>query len=164
MALVIDATVGGAASNSYVTLAEAEAYFLTRLNVDSWTGTDDIKNRAISQASLRIDFEEFEGERYTTTQALKWPRTEMTIDNKTYPVDEIPVAIKNATYELALYMLGKDMTAANTNDAYDSVKLGPLEVDFNTVQPSNNELPPYVLDYLTPFLDNNPGIVEVFRG
>jgi len=164
MALEIDATVGGTDSNSYVTLVEAEAYFLTRLNVDNWTGTDDVKNRAISQASLRVDFEEFEGERYTTTQALKWPRTEMTIDNKTYPVDEIPLGVKTAVYELAIYMLSTDMTAADSNDAYDSVKLGPLEVDFNTIQPANNELPPYVLDYLTPFLDNNPGVVEVFRG
>ncbi len=39
MPLVIDATVGGASSNSFVTLAGAQAYMDSRLNVDAWTGT-----------------------------------------------------------------------------------------------------------------------------
>ena len=44
MALVIDATVGGISSNSYVTLAEAETYFLSDYHSDAWDAltTDDL--------------------------------------------------------------------------------------------------------------------------
>lgn len=167
MALVIDATIGGANSNSYVSLAEAETYFSGRLNADAWNNaaTDDIKNRALAMATQRIDFESFIGSRVTSTQALKWPRTDLPyFDGVTYSSAEIPTDIKKATYELALYMLSKDMSAADGNDAYDSIKVGPINIDFADSQPSNNKLPPFVMRLLDQFKEYSLGIISVSRG
>ena len=76
MAATIDATVGGENSNSYATLAEAQAYFDERLNVDSWTAAStDTQNRSLIQATRIIDASyEWQGERASSTQALDWPR------------------------------------------------------------------------------------------
>lgn len=154
MALTLDATVGGASSNSYVTLAEATTYFEARLNVTDWTGaaSDDIRNRALAMATQRIDFEEYMGNRAAETQALKFPRSDLPlIDGVGWESTEIPIDIKTATYELAIYMLGKDMTAANDDQALDALKIGPIGIDFSVSQPSNDKLPPFVTQLLRPY-------------
>ncbi len=56
MAATIDATLQGASANSYVTLAEANAYFETTPDDSTWTDkTDDQKNRALISANRFID-------------------------------------------------------------------------------------------------------------
>ena len=60
MAATIDATLQGASANSYVTLADANAYFETTPDDSTWVNkTDDQKNRAIISATRFID--DFEG-------------------------------------------------------------------------------------------------------
>ena len=74
MAVTIDATAGGADANSYITLAQADAYVEAMINstdVSKWdTGTDDNRNRALAAAAQRLDRERFLGARATDTQAL----------------------------------------------------------------------------------------------
>lgn len=54
--MAIDATVGSASANSYVTLAEAEAYFADRLRVDAWTGASSAdKEKALLTACRHIE-------------------------------------------------------------------------------------------------------------
>ena len=102
MAAVIDATLSGASANSYVTLAAANTYFETVPNSGTWTDkTDDQKNRALISATRWIDALSFYGDRCTTTQALKWPRDEYTVDGIDLACSLIPDPIKVATYELA---------------------------------------------------------------
>ena len=71
MAATIDATLQGASANSYVTLAEANAYFETVPHDEHWTGSDDAKNRVLITATRYLDNFEYHGERCTTTQALE---------------------------------------------------------------------------------------------
>ncbi len=53
--LEIDATVAGADSNSYVTMAEADAYFAGRLHADAWdTATQADKEKALVSACRDI--------------------------------------------------------------------------------------------------------------
>ena len=65
MAVTIDATAGGANANSYITLAQADAYVEAMINstdVSKWdTGTDDNRNRALAAAAQRLDRERFLG-------------------------------------------------------------------------------------------------------
>ncbi len=79
MAVTIDATAGGANANSYMTLAQADAYVEAMINstdVSKWsTGNEDSRNRALAAAAQRLDRERFIGARATNTQALQWPRT-----------------------------------------------------------------------------------------
>jgi len=54
--VAIEATVGGENSNSYITLAEAEAYFAERLHADAWAGASEAdKEKALLTACRRIE-------------------------------------------------------------------------------------------------------------
>ena len=63
MAISINATVGNASANSYVTLSEANAIvegLILDDDVSAWDGSnDDNKNRALFTATQRIDRERF---------------------------------------------------------------------------------------------------------
>ena len=79
MPISINATVGSASANSYITLADAQAIvdgFVEDADVTAWaSATTDQKNRALFTATQRLDRERFLGARATDTQALQWPRT-----------------------------------------------------------------------------------------
>ncbi|MFB3880946.1 MAG: DnaT-like ssDNA-binding protein [Armatimonadota bacterium] len=54
--MAIDATVGGLQSNSYVSLAEAEAYFAARLRAEAWSASSEAdKEKALLTACRRIE-------------------------------------------------------------------------------------------------------------
>ena len=176
MAAVIDATLSGASANSYVTLAAANTYFETVPNSGTWTDkTDDQKNRALISATRWIDALSFYGDRCTTTQALKWPRDEYTVDGIDLACSLIPDPIKVATYELAR-ALANDTDAivgtTGTNGIYDAVELGDLKVKYNkTSQTSgviNNvfDVYPWLQTYLGPYCMGGAAnyAVRLFRG
>ena len=103
---IIDATIAGSASNAYVTLAFADAYFADTLEGREWLGFGrEERARALISATRKID-EEF---RYygrphdtTTPQALKFPRDG---DYDSEGSLRIPDGIEYATCELALHLL-----------------------------------------------------------
>ena len=135
MPATIDATLGGASANSYVTLAGADAYFETVPDSSTWTAkTTDQKNRALISATRWIDVLSFYGARCSETQALKWPREDYTVDGIELACTLIPEAIKTATYELAR-ALANDTNAitgtTGTTGIPDEVELGELRVKYN---------------------------------
>ena len=79
MAITLDATVGGANANTYITLSDANTFIEGLvLNDDTvaWDNSStDNKNRALFTAAQRIDREKFLGARVADTQALEWPRS-----------------------------------------------------------------------------------------
>jgi len=176
VAAVIDATLGGASANSYVTLADADAYFETTPDSGTWTDkTNDQKNRALISATRWIDALSFYGARCGTTQALKWPREDYTVDGIDLACTLIPVGIKVATYELAR-ALANDTDAitgsTGTTGIYDQVELGELKVKYNkTSQTSgviNNvfDVYPWLQTYLGPYCMGGAAnyAVRLFRG
>lgn len=144
MPVVIDATVGGAAANSYITLAEAENYAQTELDISAWTGaTTDRKNRSLVSATRYIDFLQFIGERASTTQALDWPRSDVETSERTYPSNAIPSEIKRATFDVALALLQeivvvgkqkgtKSLIPGIPNDSLKRLKLDVMEIEWRT--------------------------------
>lgn len=133
MAATIDATLKGTAANSYVTLAEANAYFETVPHDEHWTGSDDAKNRVLITATRYLDNFEYYGERCSTTQALKWPRKEYKVDGVKIDCTFIPQPVKNATFELAHSLLYKGealVGTTGTQGTYEEVELGDLKVKF----------------------------------
>lgn len=133
MAATIDATLKGTAANSYVTLAEANAYFETVPHDEHWTGSDDKKNRALITATRYLDNFEYYGTRCSTTQALKWPRKDYKVDGVKIDETYIPQPIKNATFELAHSLLYKGealVGTTGTQGTYEQVELGDLKVKF----------------------------------
>ena len=133
MAATIDATLQGTAANSYVTLAEANAYFETVPHDEHWTGSDDAKNRVLITATRYLDNFEYYGERCSTTQALKWPRKEYKVDGVKIDCTFIPQPVKNATFELAHSLIHKGealVGTTGTQGTYEEVELGDLKVKF----------------------------------
>jgi hypothetical protein len=118
MALVIDATPAGLASNSYATLAEADQYHVERLHSEVWDDSDDAtKNAALVMATRLMDSMLLWAEYPTTVeQALQWPRSGMLSANQQYEIDpfEIPIELKRATAEFARQLITSD-TSANSD-------------------------------------------------
>jgi hypothetical protein len=116
--MAIDATVGGTASNSYVTVDRAtEILTGSRLRVTDWTDApngDEDREAALQWATFLIDtYYDFEGARRRNSgdnrQALSWPRYEAyDVDEVLIPYDEIPYRVERATSELALELLKRD--------------------------------------------------------
>lgn len=176
MAAVIDATLSGASANSYVTLAAANTYFETVPDSSTWTNkTDDQKNRALISATRWIDALSFYGDRCTTTQALKWPRNNYTVDGIDLACSLIPEGIKTATYELAR-ALANDTDAiigsTGTTGLYDQVELGELKVKYNKSSQSVGlvtnafDVYPWLQSYLGPYCMGGAAnyAVRLFRG
>ena len=136
MAATINATLSSASANSYVTLAEADAYFETVPSSTQWDNKqDDKKNRALIAATRWIDSFVFFGDRCDHGQALKFPRNNYQVDGVELACSTIPVNIKYAQYELAR-ALANDSEAMTGNVGTDGnieeVKLGDIQVKYNT--------------------------------
>ena len=124
MAITLDATIGGANANTYISLSDANSFIEGLvLNDDTvaWDNSStDNKNRALFTAAQRIDREKFLGSRVSDTQALEWPRSGvrkpdtytnlygLSFPNRLvadYYLDtEIPDRVKNAQVVLAVYL------------------------------------------------------------
>jgi len=176
VAAVIDATLGGASANSYVTLADADAYFETVPDSTDWVSkSTDQKNRALISATRWIDVLSFYGKRCSETQALKWPRKEYEVDGIELACTLIPFGIEVATYELAR-ALANDTDAitgsTGTTGIYDQVELGELKVRYksSSMTPGviNNvfDVYPWLQSYLGPYCIGGATnyAVRLFRG
>lgn len=148
------ATPGASNANSYLTQAEADAYFETRLHVDAWDDADD-KERALMMATRVLDRmglpykyyvpsakgvaahyrtrPQWTGAVATTTQALAWPRTGMTDRNgNAIASNVVPVELKEATAELAMQLITADRTLDNdvSVQGITSLRAGPVALSF----------------------------------
>ena len=82
---------------SYMTVAEADIYFVTRLNVTVWTDSkSDQKTIALAEATTMINQLNYKGNKYLSTQTNEFPR-----GNDTTTPDQI----KEACAEIALSLL-----------------------------------------------------------
>ena len=185
MAITIDATVGGASANSYLTLNDANDLIdglIQNDDVTAWaSATDDQKNRALYTAAQRIDRERFLGARATDTQSLQWPRTGVRKPDtyiNTYSVGfpfrittdyftdtEIPDQVKKAQAELAVYLNNnKDGLGLSGLEDYKNVKIGSLDVTPNNYGATGaDRIPPMVERYFTGLRISGPGNIAVKR-
>jgi len=174
VALVIDATAGGANSNSFVTLAVAETYMEGRGNKSTWdAASDGEKNIALVEATRDLDAVSYDGYRATGTQALAWPRQwAIDVDDPTYnyfDTNEIPVRIQNATCELAFQYIAAGTTDVAAIDSKTNIKrkkVDVLETEYfsSTDTPTGLARYPRVLTWITPLMANQGLTTEVIRG
>lgn len=133
--LTVIETPADPAANSYVTLAEADAYMATRLHSEAWaTFTDDQKNGSIISATSWLDAcFIWTGTPTTVTQRLGWPREGMFTRNNV-PIDamELPFDLKKATSEFAMSLATAQRTADNdaANQGISEMKAGPVTLKF----------------------------------
>lgn len=129
--MALTTTIGGAASDSYVTLAEWAAY----ATAQGWTatGTDAAQEAVLRRAALAVDVSyTFVGLRQYQDQRRQWPRTWTGIvDGWPIDPDTIPEAVKDAQCELA-YVIQNGADPLATYDGAVSAersKVGPIEED-----------------------------------
>lgn len=161
MSLTIDATVGDAAANSYVTEAEMTAYCEGRLQGATWTGAD-AQLPALVEATRDLTRLAWKGVRVDLVQALAWPRTGVVNpddpDQGEFDDDVIPQRVKDATCELALqYLLaGTDPAAVDANAAVIRKKVDVLETEYAApvLRPQGLARYPRVIALVAPLTDN----------
>lgn len=104
--MAIDATISGASSNSYLTVAEADSFANSDLgqNAKDWlSATDDTKEAALIRATDEIDGEVGRvSASALTTQALLFPRY---TDRNAAGALILPSRLKRATYLQAAFLL-----------------------------------------------------------
>jgi len=140
--MIVESGEGLVDSNSYVSLEDAENYFLERLYIDTWgEATDSEKEASLIMGTRSIDINfEFRGEKTNGTQALKFPRSGITIFSYEVPSNSIPILIKNAVCEMALSHLKNDQYSKAESDV-TSIKLGggAIGIDFSGGDVSDTE-------------------------
>lgn len=164
MSVTIVATAGASNANSYVTLAEANAYFDARVPLTPpWADDVELDTAALVMAARVLDSMLSEHRRLvrqsyrggvvkyylvsphwtgtptTTTQALAWPRDSM-FDalGRVILNTVIPQGLKNAQCELAGQLRKSDRTIDNdvSVQGVSSVKAGSVSVTFkDTIEP-----------------------------
>lgn len=131
--MAIDATAGGASSNSYVSLEEADDYFEVHPQAAAWAALTEIeKETGLRRAAFQIDQLRFHGRRRLSTQALQWPRDYKGL----WPL--IPPAIRNAACEQAVAIArnpatgGRGRRAQLQLEGVQSFTIGELTEVFHT--------------------------------
>ena len=118
--MAIDSTVGGAAANSYVTLAEAVTYMGCRFGTTSFDNLSSAdKEKALVQATREIDRHRFHGYRNSMVQALQFPRAYPYSSDEPMvaTVATVPITIKHATCEQALAIAQNASTGGTSQRA-----------------------------------------------
>jgi len=122
-------TIGASDANSYVSLAEANAYFLNRVHSSAWEDFED-KSKVLITSSQMLDwYIKWKGFRASTTQNMLWPRIDVVRRDGTIIADDvIPNEVKTATYEQALSSLEEDRTDDNALAGISQLKAGSLMI------------------------------------
>jgi len=152
----IDATVGGANANSYITVAFADTFLLEeRLGAEAWDSVEN-KVNALIMATQQIDRLNFVGDRATETQTLSWPRyNALYPDNRIVTSTDIPVEIKRATAEMAFWLSQSDRTIPPDGDSVSEVRAGPIAVKLNNpagIGGIIDQMPDVVKGHLNPLM------------
>ena len=128
-------------TNTYLSLADADQYFLDRGNTD-WSG-DTTANResALIKAVDYLDNQyKFKGNTSVYDQVLSWPRAGVSDgDGRIIGSTEYPTKLKNAQCELALNALSEDLFKdVPPGGQVVKQKVGPLETEFNPYSPTQS--------------------------
>lgn len=129
----IIATPGAVDANSYVTLAEADAYHGTRLFNSAWTGaTQANRETALIWAARILDRENFLGYRTAESQSMRWPRVDV-YDRDGYYINAnvVPQFLKNAQSELAFLLVQADRTVESGTEGFKKIKVGSIELEID---------------------------------
>lgn len=138
MALVVNSTPLDPANNSYASLAGSDEYVSTRIPdaavQTSWAAlTAELKGAYLVNASRTLDdLCNWIGDKYSRDQGLRWPRVNAYVDGYLLDSTTFPKAVVEATVEMAVWsMTNSGDVSTSSNAQYDSIKVGPIAIDFN---------------------------------
>lgn len=153
MALIVD-------TNSYLSVADADAYFLDRLNTTAWDGaTAGDKSASLIQATKAIESMKFLGSRYLSTQKLSFPRSGLYEDGILLDETVVPQNVKDAVCEYAILMLQEDYTAPDDLEQFGEVSVGSIRIKTNPSK-GRKPVPPMVDSLLSNYKDSTIRLVR----
>lgn len=119
-------------TNSYVTVAEADAYFTDRLEVSAWDAAVDLtKQKALITATAALDEMSWTGYAISDSQPLAFPRIGEYFDPRlgvmVYLDETVPDRILKATFELALHLLNNEGVLTSSSSVTD-LSVGPIQL------------------------------------
>lgn len=131
MTLIVEDSTGLPDAESYLSVIDADTYWVKR-NYQIWaTFSQSQKEAALRQATSYIDGTySFKGIILNISQALSWPRQDV-FDYEGRPLTGIPQKLKDACAELALKTISAPLLEDVTRDAtVKRQKVGTLEVEY----------------------------------
>ena len=128
MALVLN-------TNSYVSIADADTYFETRIDSADWTAAiEEVKEQALVTATALIDDNAWIGSAVSSSQALAWPRKNAIYNDDrlglqvTIAEDELPSRVKTAVYEQALHLVNNEDVLMGQTQTFESISVGSISL------------------------------------
>ena len=143
-------------TNSYVTVAEADAYFADRLDVDAWvTAPESQKAQALVTATTMLDSLNWTGIAVSDSQPLAFPRSGDYFDPRIGSDISLSSAaalqrLNSATFEFAYHLLNNDGLLDDTGSV-ESIDVG--NISLKLVQ-TPNMMPSIVQRKIKPMLVN----------
>ena len=141
--------------NSYVTVAESDAYFKDRLDASGWSSADmTLKASALVTATNILDNLHWTGSAISLTQPLAFPRTGNYFDSRLgsmVTLSNTPIRIEKATFELANHLLTNEGLLDDTGRVLD-LNIGPISL---TKIQKPNLIPGTVKRLIAPLLINS---------
>jgi len=116
--MALDATLAGVASNSYITVTDADSYVADRIGFSAWSAASlQIKSAALIHATETLDkYVDWYGYIATITQRLRWPRWGIyTRDNLILGSGSIPDEIRFLTVDVADWIIANGGLSVETN-------------------------------------------------
>lgn len=140
--------------NSYVTVAEADAYFSDRANADWAALTTSQKESALI---LGCDYLEatygnaWQGYRVNADQHLSWPRAEVYVEGVLISSASVPSAIKRAQFEMALRASAGEPLIADQGQRVTEERVDVLTVKYAEFSDPSQRYP-YANRLVLPYL------------
>ena len=164
--IVIDATVGGVSTNSFLSFERMEEIIHQRPFHDDWDkiNDDDKKKAAMVWATLILSHRKWDGLIASDTQALPFPRSGLyDFNGREYASDSYPNWLEVATSELAFTAGTKDLLSDPDTIGFKSLKLGSLALTIDT-EYKKEIIPDYINDAILPWLSSEYGASSIQLG
>lgn len=162
MAIVFDATIGGSAANSYITVARAADLLplvVSSTRVAIWTALDNASKELYLMRAVRLleAYMEWEGTKVDDLQPIGWPRDWVYGPDRCYvlPTNEVPQTVGEAQALLALCLAeGFDQADAAASPV-DYLKVSSIAISFSSQRAARSSmlLPSEVVEKLRGFGD-----------
>jgi len=166
--MALDATIGGLTSNSYATVAEAEAYFSDRAFATAWDNSEVQDQLLVTATSLLEWYVKWKGTKVLSTQALHWPATGAERANGVAIIeDDVPYEVKVAVFELVLASAAADRTSEDPLAGIESLKVASLAIKSAEIGSSKGKkvIPEKIWKILSDFCyKSGGGTVWLMRG
>lgn len=170
MALIVENGTGMSTAESYISVADADAYFSAR-NLTLWADAGFSTTEKEGCLRRATDFltasyrGRWTGRRASTTQALDWPRLDVPRSEADgsgfYPSDAVPVEVVRACAELAWRAAFGELAPDESRRTIRE-KVDVIEVEYDPNAPQSTRFR-VVENLLAPFVVSASGAIRLVR-